>query len=162
MSEEDAPSPSRHAKNFRPRGYLPLGNEDGASPMATHGHGTLVSLIRSISSQSLATMAHRRPSSVFRARDAAADEEAGERHSREFDDSDDFMSIDERRLSQILNGPQIRSQRLIGNSNPRYKWGKEPSRMLTLCMRVDGALCFLPRVWNLTWWQRNTGKQKTS
>jgi cation diffusion facilitator family transporter len=34
---------------------------------------------------------------------------------------------DERRMSNaasILNTPQMRSQRLIGNSNPRYKWGR--------------------------------------
>jgi hypothetical protein len=26
--------------------------------------------------------------------------------------------------ASILNTPQMRSQRLIGNSNPRYKWEK--------------------------------------
>ncbi|KAI0863219.1 hypothetical protein F4860DRAFT_502019 [Xylaria cubensis] len=29
---------------------------------------------------------------------------------------------DERRLNQILNSDQVRSMRLIGNPNPRYKW----------------------------------------
>jgi len=91
--------------------------------MAVHGTGALVSLIKSRSSQSLHTM-HRRPSSVVRGRESMDDEEAGERRSREYDDGDDFKSIDERRLSLILNGPQMRSQRLIGNSNPRYKWGE--------------------------------------
>ncbi|KAM7197651.1 hypothetical protein V8F20_006541 [Naviculisporaceae sp. PSN 640] len=31
---------------------------------------------------------------------------------------------DERRMSDILNGPHMRSMRLIGNSNPRYQWEK--------------------------------------
>ncbi|KAJ4418563.1 hypothetical protein N0V85_001396 [Neurospora sp. IMI 360204] len=29
---------------------------------------------------------------------------------------------DERRMSAVLNGPHMRSMRLIGNSNPRYRW----------------------------------------
>ncbi|PBP18505.1 hypothetical protein BUE80_DR010570 [Diplocarpon rosae] len=121
MSDEYASSPPRHGKIARPRGFLPLSSEDGANPMALHGQGALVNLIKSRSSQSLATT-HRRLSSALRNREPDEDEEAGERHSREFDDSEDFMSIDERRLSLILNGPQMRSQRLIGKSNPRYKW----------------------------------------
>ncbi|KAI9053456.1 hypothetical protein LZ554_002414 [Drepanopeziza brunnea f. sp. 'monogermtubi'] len=117
MSEERV---SPHGKTHRPRGFLPMGHEDVASPMATHGQGTLASLIKSRSNQSLPAMS-RKPASS-RARDPADEEEAGETLSREPDDSDDFMSIDERRLSLILNGPQMRSQRLIGNSNPRYRW----------------------------------------
>jgi hypothetical protein len=38
-----------------------------------------------------------------------------------------YDSDAERRHSvgaQVLNTPQMRSQRLIGNSNPRYKWEK--------------------------------------
>jgi divalent metal cation (Fe/Co/Zn/Cd) transporter len=31
---------------------------------------------------------------------------------------------DERRLSQILNSNPVRSMRLIGNSNPRYRWAR--------------------------------------
>ncbi|KAI1820793.1 hypothetical protein F4861DRAFT_521733 [Xylaria intraflava] len=31
---------------------------------------------------------------------------------------------DERRLSQILNSSSVRSMRLIGNSNPRYRWDR--------------------------------------
>merc|ERR1711977_317648 len=121
MTDEYGSSPPRvYGRIARPRGWLPLNNEE-ANPMAVHGTGALVSLIKSRSSQSLHTM-HRRPSSVVRGRESMDDEEAGERRSREYDDGDDFKSIDERRLSLILNGPQMRSQRLIGNSNPRYKW----------------------------------------
>jgi hypothetical protein len=32
------------------------------------------------------------------------------------------MSLTQEDRAQILNTPQIRSQRLIGNSNPRYRW----------------------------------------
>ena len=30
--------------------------------------------------------------------------------------------MEERRLSAILDTPQMRSMRLIGNANPRYRW----------------------------------------
>lgn len=72
----------------------------------------------------------RRGSSI-RGRDAPNDEEMGlgsrvRRHSQDNIDAEDFRRSlsDERRLSQILHGPQMRSQRLIGNSNPRYMWEK--------------------------------------
>ncbi|KAI3329851.1 hypothetical protein F4824DRAFT_492655 [Ustulina deusta] len=38
------------------------------------------------------------------------------------DDEPRRSQADERRLSQILNSDPVRSMRLIGNSNPRYKW----------------------------------------
>lgn len=121
MSEEYA-SPPKYGPIARPRGFLILNNED-ASPMATHGQGTLASLIKSRSTASLQTI-HRRQSVVARSRESQDDEEAGERHARESEDTEDFKSTDGRRLSLLLNGPQMRSQRLIGNSNPRYRWGK--------------------------------------
>ncbi|KAL2072489.1 hypothetical protein VTL71DRAFT_11832 [Oculimacula yallundae] len=123
MTDEYPSSPPKYGRIARPRGFLSLSSEEASNPMVTHGHGTLVSLIKSRSSQSLHTMP-RRGSSVAWNRDPVDDEEAGERRSREFDEGEDYKSLDERRLSQILNGPQMRSQRLIGNSNPRYKWEK--------------------------------------
>ena len=120
-------SPPQYGRIARLRGFLPLNSEDG-SPMATHGQGTLSSLIKSRSTQSLQTLT-RRPSS-FRGRDTPEiDEEASlgrtRRRSRGEDSEDfdfDFRRSDERRLSSVLYGPQMRSQRLIGNSNPRYRW----------------------------------------
>lgn len=53
------------------------------------------------------------------------DEEALLAHSVSSHDVDDEhrrSQADERRLSQILNSDPVRSMRLIGNSNPRYKW----------------------------------------
>jgi hypothetical protein len=123
-------SPPQYGRIARPKGYLPLNNED-ASPMATHGSGALTSLIKTRSSASLYGLhRERRPSSI-RGRDTP-DEEAGEspqlirRNSNDSHDIDEYRRStgEERRLSAVLFGPQMRSQRLIGNSNPRYRWEK--------------------------------------
>lgn len=59
---------------------------------------------------------------------AGDDEEGGLvdwalRHMRDEHPDDDHRSIaDERRVSAILNAPHMRSLRLIGNNNPRYRW----------------------------------------
>lgn len=95
-------------------GWLPLSTESTSPIMATHGQGALTRLIRNQSNGSLAAMRH--PSVSVIGRDSLDDEE---RPRSVLDDRDDFS---ERRLSAVLNGPQMRSQRLIGNSNPRYKW----------------------------------------
>jgi hypothetical protein len=101
------------------RGFLPLSCD--VNPMATHGQGTLTALIRTRSTTSL----QRRPS-VVRNRATPDEEEAGSAaRSRRLSydgDIEDFRRSDERRLSAVLNGPPMRSQRLIGNSNPRYRW----------------------------------------
>jgi hypothetical protein len=101
-------------------------NEDG-SPFVTHGKGTLTALIQSRSSSSLQNL-HRRPSS-FRGRDTSDEEEVhvlvrsdGGKSRRDEDINNEDFRRDERRLSAVLMGPQMRSQRLIGNSNPRYRW----------------------------------------
>ncbi|KAL3417284.1 cation diffusion facilitator 10 [Phlyctema vagabunda] len=130
MSSHEEPSflsnsPPKHGRIGKLRGYLPLNNEE-ASPFSTHGHGTLTALISSRSSASLPSIV-RRPSSFrgtpepdeeaangkFRRSSSRTEDDAGEEGRR---------SGDERRLSSILNTPQMRSQRLIGNSNPRYRW----------------------------------------
>lgn len=87
--------------------------------MATHGQGVLGALIRTRSSSSL----HRRPSGVW-GKVTPDDEEADTGRGRLSQDGDveDFRRGDDRRLSAVLYGPQMRSQRLIGNSNPRYRW----------------------------------------
>jgi hypothetical protein len=126
MSDEYGSPPRTFGRIARPMGYLPLNTED-SNPMATHGKGILNSLIKSRSHTSL-TALHRRPSSFREGRDTQVfDEEIGpfermRRNSRDSDEPDDFKRSEERRLSIILNGPQMRSQRLIGNSNPRYRW----------------------------------------
>ena len=124
-SNEFSSSPPQYGRIARLRGFLPLSSDD-ASPMVTHGHGTLTSLIKSRSHTSLQNMS-RRPSSL-RGRDTPEpDEEVAlsrsltRRMSRD-GELDDFRRSEERRLSAVLLGPQMRSQRLIGNSNPRYRW----------------------------------------
>ncbi|TVY71264.1 Metal tolerance protein [Lachnellula suecica] len=129
MSSDDYTSSSPHKNARIPRGYLPLTNEE-SSPMTTHGQGALSSLITSLSSASLSTMNRRSSLRPVPSREIP-DEEAGNappslirRNPREPSDVDDFRHSagNERRLSAVLYGPQMRSQRLIGNSNPRYRW----------------------------------------
>jgi hypothetical protein len=108
----------------RLRGFLPLSEE--SNPMATHGNGTLSSLIRSRSATSLAANTQqRRSSSIVAGREPSTpnDEEAGLAIRRGRDSFDDpHRAAEERRASSILNDPRMRSMRLIGNSNPRYNW----------------------------------------
>lgn len=121
--ESYSASPPKYGRIARLRGFLPLNNED-SSPLSTHGQGTLTALISSRSSASLSALT-RRASSL-----REPDEETGllgRRSSRGEEDGEEFagrMSGDERRVSLVLNTPQMRSQRLIGNSNPRYQWEK--------------------------------------
>ena len=76
------------------RGYLLLQDEPPLAPM---GHGALASLIRN------------------RGRE---EEDGGGGDGLE----DESLRRDERRMSAILNSSHMRSMRLIGNSNPRYRW----------------------------------------
>lgn len=128
MSHDESPS-SQYGRIAKLRGYLPLNYED-ASPMATHGSGALTGLIRSRSNTSLHNQPRR--GSVLRGRDAP-DEEAGVgespprimmRNARESNDAEDdrHSASNERHFSAVLFSSQMRSQRLIGNSNPRYRW----------------------------------------
>ena len=128
-SDEFGSSPPQYGRIARLRGFLPLSSED-TNPMATHGQGTLTSLIKSRSTASLQNMS-RRPSSLRGGRDTPDVEEAEPQLSRSRTrrmsrdaDTDDYRSSEERRLSAVLLGPQMRSQRLIGNSNPRYRWDR--------------------------------------
>ena len=125
-SDTAAESPPNFGRTGKLRGFLRLNSEEPTSPLAVNGQGHLNALIRSRSSTSLQS-AQRRPSTI-RYRDE--EDDVGSfgalvRHiSRSGEDNSDALSQteEERRMSCILNGPQMRSQRLIGNSNPRYKW----------------------------------------
>lgn len=126
-SDDFSGSPPTFGRIPRLRGFLPL-SED-ASPMATLGHGTLSNLIKSRSTTSMHNLVTRRPSSL-RGRDTPELDEEANPLSRSISrrmttrdiDADDHRRSEERRLSAVLLGPQMRSQRLIGNSNPRYRW----------------------------------------
>lgn len=109
-------SPPTYGRIARLRGFLPL-NAESDSVMNTRGSGTLTNLITRGRSTAPTTGVARRPSTI---RDTLDDEEAVPRRSE--DGEADFAKRDERRLSALLSAPQMRSMRLIGNSNPRYKW----------------------------------------
>ncbi|KAL7932188.1 hypothetical protein V8C35DRAFT_307636 [Trichoderma chlorosporum] len=82
---------------------------------------TLTSLIRTRSQQSLSSPRPAGPTP----RHLVDDEETGSmRNSRMRIEDEDIERLlrDEHRLSQILLGPQARSLKLIGRSNPRYRW----------------------------------------
>ncbi|KAL2137057.1 hypothetical protein VTI74DRAFT_9663 [Chaetomium olivicolor] len=82
------------SRGLVPRGsFLLLQDEPPLAPM---GHGALASLIR-----------HR-----------GREEEEGLADGAD----DELTRRDERRMSAILNSSHMRSMRLIGNSNPRYRW----------------------------------------
>lgn len=103
-------SPPKYGRIPRLKGFLPLCEEH---PLALHNQGVLNTLIRSRSSAST-----RRPSSTAPL-DLPIDEETGDRAQWRRENEE---SAYDRRASQLLNGPQMRSMRLIGNSNPRYNW----------------------------------------
>ncbi|KAK3330293.1 hypothetical protein B0H66DRAFT_611719 [Apodospora peruviana] len=106
MSSPIPPSP------FRRGSYLLL-NEP---PLAPKGHGALASLIKNRSVAAIAVSSHHLNSP----RD---EEEAGGSDWRS-DDETPGRRDEQRRMSAVLNGPHMRSMRLIGNNNPRYRWEK--------------------------------------
>lgn len=118
MTESYGTSPPKFGRIAKPRGFLPSNEEQNL--MATHGNGTLASLIRSRSTASLHTMTWR-PGSLF-GRDMADEEEGTQERPRRrsYDGDDTWHSLSRR--ESILNDPRMRSMRLIGNSNPRYRW----------------------------------------
>lgn len=102
-------------------GFLPL-NEDAA--ISTRGQ-RLPSLIQSRSSNALSTLGKYRSRVNSLQSSGTGDDEA--RPAQDERRRSTFNEIDARRMSanaDILNTPQIRSMRLIGNSNPRYRWQK--------------------------------------
>lgn len=124
-----SPPDIRSSLALRHGSYLLLQDETTSSPLASKGHGALVSLIRNRSTASL----HNHPGRAASIRDVTRDDEEaalGGNPPQEWsvfrirDDLADEPSrrSEERRMSAILNTPQMRSQRLIGNSNPRYRW----------------------------------------
>ncbi|TFB03992.1 Metal tolerance protein 3 [Trichoderma ghanense] len=82
---------------------------------------TLTSLIRTRSQQSISSL---RPPAAA-PRHHVEDEETGSMRNswmRNEDEDIERLLRDEHRLSRILLGPQARSLKLIGRSNPRYRW----------------------------------------
>ncbi|RSL85715.1 hypothetical protein CEP51_003173 [Fusarium floridanum] len=121
-----SPSPSRPSHLRRPS---LLSNDESHNPLGTRS-GHLQSLIRSRSTQSMQSVAgslhshhshHSHPTTPFWM--GPDDEETALLHVRPHDNDElGRLLSDERRLTQLLNGPQNRSAKLIGRSNPRYRW----------------------------------------
>ena len=118
MADAYGSSPPKYGRIARLRAFLPLNEEP--NPMATHGTGTLTNLIRSLSTASLQA-SNRRPASIAGRDNIENEEDVGEWPRRRSFDGDEQRPSHARR-ENLLNGPQIRSMRLIGNSNPRYHW----------------------------------------
>ncbi|KAJ8609979.1 hypothetical protein MRB53_038819 [Persea americana] len=135
------PATPRHYRIANLKGFLPLNEEP--HNILTRG-AALPSLIQSRSSTSIVDLrktAGRRRRSSFGEDLSRSHTVEGRDHGRDRADSQLFSigqhhgsidgdfgplltpGLDQRRLS-ILMTPQMRSQRLIGNSNPRYKWQK--------------------------------------
>ncbi|POS88218.1 hypothetical protein EPUL_000798 [Erysiphe pulchra] len=107
-----------------PRGRFPC-NTDDVSPMATHGHGTLVNLIKSSRPPITQYNSDHCYISYKRGRDPTNDEEIVKMTGKDCDEMrHKYRSSEERRLENLLHGSPIRSQRLIGHSNLRYEWEK--------------------------------------
>lgn len=109
-------SPNHRTSPVRRPSLLSLDDNHHHYPLATRT-GTLASLIRSRSQQSLAGSW---PPPLHR--HGTDDEEAGLWMRHDEDDAIERLLKDENRLSQILKGPLARSMNLIGKSNPRYRW----------------------------------------
>ncbi|KAK2776283.1 cation diffusion facilitator 10 [Colletotrichum kahawae] len=92
-------------------------------PLTTRGSGALVTLIRNRSS---ATLRESLKSPAYHQLGHDEDDHEGQSLlgflHRDSDDDHRRSAAEERRLSEIIFGPQMRSMRLIGNSNPRYQW----------------------------------------
>jgi hypothetical protein len=107
----------RARPGLRLRGFLPL-SEDG-STFSTRGQN-LPGLI-----QTFGTPPIPRRSSTFRFLEGYEDLEAARRLAEEPNEFEEHEGAGDRKMSSaamILMTPEMRSQRLIGNSNPRYKW----------------------------------------
>ncbi|KAH7034911.1 uncharacterized protein B0I36DRAFT_360372 [Microdochium trichocladiopsis] len=109
------------SRNGRRRSFLIL--QDDPPPLSPRGQGTLSHLIRNRSQSSLhhygSTWRHSSASGV-------SDDEENTLSPFLTNDSDAserrHAPSDERRMNDVLHSEQMRSMRLIGNSNPRYRW----------------------------------------
>ncbi len=101
------------------RGYLPLSEE----LVSTRGQ-VLPSLIQNRSSASLKDLRGSIGPRRFGNYSYESDEELDVERDGDSSIRENRTGINRRmsNVSQVLNTPQMRSMRLIGNSNPRYQW----------------------------------------
>lgn len=115
-SDPSPPTNCNNSDSAPARPFLPLNDEN---PLSLHSNGALNTLIRSRSNASL------HPAKSFSSvmgDELPDDEEAAPRRQwpHYLRQGDDVQH--ERRASRVFYGRQMRSMRLIGNSNPRYNW----------------------------------------
>lgn len=127
-----SPEQARHFRIGRPAGFLPLSEDTNFSTRGQH----LPALIQSQSSGNVhdarkyaSPNLHTRRRSSFGSSDlhrtTSSDGEHPNLSAIGHDlEAQSLLSEDERRRMSILMTPEMRSQRLIGNSNPRYHWGQ--------------------------------------
>ncbi|KAH6685252.1 cation efflux family protein [Plectosphaerella plurivora] len=120
-------SSSRASSRHPPHNATNADSDPYPYPLTPHGNGTLATLIRNRSQSSIRDAHHVRPASLHLAGDDGDDDDADDTTRllrRRSNDSPRRPTAEERRLSQIIFSPQMRSMRLIGNSNPRYQWDR--------------------------------------
>ncbi|KAI1498849.1 hypothetical protein F5X99DRAFT_411676 [Biscogniauxia marginata] len=111
-------SPSRRDGHFRINSFLLL--QEDPLPLTPRGQGVLSHLLsRNRSHTSLHSYG-----SNWRGSGPDDEESAVGGHDSPGDEPHRRLQQDERRLSQILQSTPMRSMRLIGNSNLRYKWAR--------------------------------------
>lgn len=110
--------------------------EGETAPLVPKGYGTLSTIIRTRSNASLQSPHWKQafdeeaivgsPAftdwSAFRRRDSVTAGSVGQLDDGEYPDR--RSAADERRLAELLNGPHMRSMRLIGYPSTRYRWEK--------------------------------------
>ncbi len=101
------------------RGYLPLSDEIAF----TRGQA-LPSLIQNRSSASLKDIRGSLGPRRYGSHSYESDEELDVERDEDGSIRENRVGMNRRmsNVSQVLNTPQMRSMRLIGNSNPRYQW----------------------------------------
>lgn len=109
--------PSVRISNLR--GFLPLSDD----LVSTRGQ-TLPSLIQNRSSASLKDLRGSFGPRRYGNHSYESDEELDVERDEEGSIKETRIGVNRRmsNVSQVLNTPQMRSMRLIGNSNPRYQW----------------------------------------
>lgn len=119
----------RHAHRIpRPNGFLTLSEDTAFSTRGQH----LPSLIQSQSAANIhefrknvpPNLHTRRRSSLGSSDVPHTSTESEPAHLGHDIEAQSLLSEDDRRRMSVLMTPQMRSQRLIGNSNPRYHWGQ--------------------------------------
>jgi hypothetical protein len=140
-----SPRDIRSSLALRHGSFLLLQDEAAPNPLASKGQGALATLIRNRSATSLykpsgkaggsirevargpddeesAVGHHGNPSSAAAGADWSSVFRTGSRGGDDPSSDDHGRRAEDRRMSAVLNTPQMRSMRLIGNSNPRYRW----------------------------------------